>query len=370
LPDGASVPFRAGRIICLLAFLLTGPAWSQPAGTAGPYFYHSLEYGSESLYNPVFVILNGGYSIFQTGNRNRDPFAVEYRTGCQNVWRNVSDPVGRVRTFGWRKFLTTEVIPMTLAPKSAQYVPNYQSHLIGGGMTFRQLSEWYEANGFSHGRIWSAATCYAYHFLNEVVENDAYEGVNVDPIADLWIFDPLGMLLFSSDRVSRFFGETLHMRDWSTPTAFDPFGSTLENNADNYRVRWPIPRTERWSLFYHFGLNGLLGLSLSRPDGSAWSLGGGLMTRNQRVVRSDGRGRIMTVDLIWNAGLFYDRNGSLMASLLFSGSRAYKSKLNLFPGVLRFRGVSPWFFCALGREDEVIAGGGIRLFPLGMAARF
>ncbi|MBN2200549.1 hypothetical protein JW777_01190 [bacterium] len=361
---------RAGRLVRFLAFLLAGPpALCLSSGTDGPYFYHSLTFGSESLYNPVFVVLNGGYSILQAGNRDRDPFSVDYRTGWKNVWRNVSDPIGSIRTFGWRKFLTTEVIPMSLAPKSAQYVPNYQSHLIGSGMTFRQLSEWYSARGFSHSRIWSVATCYAYHFLNEIVENDAYEGVNVDPIADLWIFDPLGMLLFSSDRVGRFFGETLHMRDWSTPPAFDPFTGTLENNADQYMVKWTLPRSERWSLFYHFGLNGLLGLSLGRPDGPSWSVGAGMMSRQQKVVRDNGQGRILTVDLIWNAGVFYDRNGSLMASLLFSGSRAYKAKLNLFPGVVRFNGVSPWLFCGLGQENEVIAGGGVRIFPLGLSVR-
>jgi hypothetical protein len=370
LPRGRGGNLRTVRISFLLRLI---PLWlCLPFRTAGAeaFFYHHLTYGSESLIHPVSIVLIGGYSIFQVGDRDRNPLEVEYRIGWKNVIRNVADPIGNVGKFGWEKFIRTEVIPMSLAPKSAQYVPNYQMHLIGSGMTFRQLSEWYEANGFRHGRIWSAATCYTYHFLNEVVENNAYVGVNVDPIADLWIFDPLGILLFSSDRVSRFFGETLHMRDWSTPAAVDPVHRTLENNADNYMIRWTFPRQETWSLFYHFGLNGLLGLSRARPDGSAWSFGAGAMTKDLKRVRSDGRGRIMTVDLIWNAGIYYDRNGSLMASLLFSGSRAYKTKLNVFPGIVRVKGVSPWLFGALGRENEIIVGGGVRFFPLGIAGRF
>jgi hypothetical protein len=342
---------------------------SLSANDVRPLFYHRYAYGSEALYNPVFVILNGGYSIFQVGNRDKRPFGVHYREGWANVWDNVSDPFSSIRVFGWRRFLATEVIPTSLKPKSAQYVPNYQMHLIGGGVTYRTLAEWYAAHGFDHDRWWSAATCYSYHFLNEVVENNAYRGVNVDPIADLWIFDPLGILLFSSERVAAFFAETLHVRDWSTPPAYNPRTRTLENNADNYSLKWTFPGQERWSLFHHFGLNGLLGLSYTRPDGSCWSVGAGMMSKEINPVRENGHGRVMTADLIWNAGVFYDRNGSLQASFLVSGSRAYKVKVNVFPGIVHVPGASPWMFAALGQENEVIAGFGLAWIPAGLAVQ-
>jgi hypothetical protein len=367
LPDargGRRRPFRPAALLRGIAICVWLPL---RAAGAEAFFYHGLDYGSEAMIQPASIVLIGGYSIFQTGDRDRDPFGVDYRNGWRNVWRNVADPIGGIRAFGWRKFLASEVFPTSLAPKSAQYVPNYEMHLIGSGMTFRQLSEWYGAHGFGHGRIWSAATCYTYHVLNEVVENDAYRGVNVDPIADLWIFDPAGIILFSSDRVCRFFGETLHMRDWSTPAAFDPVRRTIENNADDYMIRWKLPGSPAWSLFYHFGLNGLLGLSRTLADGSTWSAGAGAMTKELKSVRSDGGGRVMTADLIWNAGVYYDRNGSLMASLLFSGSRVYRTKLILFPGVVRVKGVSPWLFAALGRKNEIVVGGGVRWMPMGVS---
>jgi hypothetical protein len=348
----------------LLLILLHQPLVSQ---NQTPYFYHHLPYGSEAVYNPLFVVVNQGYSIFQVGNRDKKVFEVHYRTGWNNVWDNVSDPIHQIQIFGWKRFLTSEVFPTSLKPKSAQYVPNYQDHLIGGGMIYRAMAEWYEAHGFSHARLWSIGTSYAYHFLNEVVENDAYQGNNTDPIADLWIFDPLGIILFSSDRVARFFSETLHLRDWSTFPAYNPWTKTLENNSDSYSIKWFIPGQKKWGVFYHFGLNGLLGFSYTRNDGLCWSAGVGAMSKSLKKVREDETGRVMTVDLIWNAGVYVDRNGSLMASLLFSGSRAYKFKANVFPGVVRIVGVSPAVFAAVGQKNELIFGFGFSGLPVGVA---
>jgi len=349
-------------IICFSFHPITSFSKTNP-----PLFYHNLNYGSEAMYNPLSVILNQGYSIFQVGNRDKKVFGVHYRAGWNNVWDNVSDPVRQIRIFGWKRFLTSEVFPTSLKPKSAQYVPNYQDHLIGGGMIYRAMAEWYDAHGLRHARLWSFGTSYAYHFLNEVVENDNYRGNNVDPVADLWIFDPLGMILFSSDRVARFFGETLHLRDWSTFPAYNPWTKTIENNSDNYSIKWLLPGQRRWGIFYNFGLNGLLGLSCSREDGTCWSAGFGAMAKDLKKVESDGPGRSMTVDLIWNAGIYYDRNGSLMASFLVSGSRAYKAKINVFPGLVRVAGISPALFAAVGQRNEVILGFAVSRFPLGLA---
>jgi hypothetical protein len=331
------------------------------------YFYHHYSYGSESVYNPLTFIINQGYGIFQIGNSDKKPFAVQYRTGWVNVWKNVGDPIRQIRTFGWKRFLSTEVIPTSLKPESAQYVPNYQEHLIGGGMSHRALTEWFRVHGFSHEKLWSCASYFSMHLLNEVVENNDYRGTTVDPIADLLIFDPLGILLFSSDRVARFFGETLHMRDWSGMPAYNPRTQTLENNSNSYSIKWFIPGQSTWAVFYHFGLSGLLGISYARADGSCWSAGGGVMSHVLKQVKEVDTGRVMTADLIWNAGIYYDRNGSLMASLLFSGSRAYKAKANVFPGLFHLAGFSPAIFAALGQKNEFIFGFGINPLPLGIA---
>jgi hypothetical protein len=350
-------------VLCLAAL----NAFPSPPQDPPPYFYHSLPYGSEYACNPVSTILIGGFSIFQVGNRGKRPEDVDYRAGWENVRENILHPFREIGRFGWKKFLTTEIIPTSLAPKSAQYVPNYQDHLIGSGMQYRLMREWYAAHGYPENRLFAFGTMTAFHLLNEVVENNGYRGTNVDPIADLLVFDPLGMLLFESDRVSKFFSQTLNLRDWSTWPAYDPVHRTLENNSDNYSMKWHLSWMGRWSVFYNFGLNGMLGLSYAREDGACLSGGVGVMTKSLRQVEPDSRGRWLTADLIWNAGLFYDRNGSLMASLLFSGSRAYRMKLNVLPGVLRIAGVSPGFFVALGKENELIFGTFLKPIPLGLA---
>ncbi len=294
---------------------------------------------------------------------------MEYHTGWENVWMNILHPVREINTFGWKKFISTEIAPTNLKPKSAQYIPNYQDHLIGSGMQYRAMREWYAHHRFPCNRLFAFGTMAALHLLNEVVENNGYRGTNVDPIADLLVFDPLGMLLFESDRVSRFFSQTLNLRDWSTLPAFDPIHRSLENHSDNFSMKWRIPKQRTWGVFYNFGLNGMLGMSYTREDSSCFSAGIGIMAKDRKKVEPEKDNLFLTVDLVWNMGFFYDRNGSLMASLLLSGSRAYKAKINVFPGVIRFAGVSPGFFFAVGQKNECIFGAFVRSIPLGLAFR-
>ena len=331
------------------------------------YFYHGYAFGSEAVYNPLAVILNGGYGILQIGSGERKPSAIDYRTAWRNVRDNVTHPVREIRTFGWKTFVTTEILPTRLTPRSAQYVPNYQNHLIGGGMTYRMLREWFAWHGYPRSAVWASGSWLAYHLLNEMVENNNYVGTNVDPIADMLVFNPLGALLFSDDRAAAFFAETLQLRDWSFFPTINPFTGALENNGQNFAIKWRFPGQQTWSLFYSFGLNGIVGLSYRRVDGKSISAGGGIMARNLCQVDRDDEVRSLTADLVWNVGLFYDRDGSLMASLLFSGSRAYKARINLYPGLIRFGDMAPAFFSALGQRHEIIFGISLRCAPVGIA---
>jgi len=350
----------------LLAVFLTGCPLSS-AQKPPVYLYHGYGYGSEAVFHPLSVLVNGGYSIFQLASEGKRIDGVDYRNGWRNVWRNILHPVREIGEFGWGKFIGTEIFPSSLKRENGQWAPNYEAHVLGGGIAFRSLCEWYAANGFSHAGLWAAVNTMAYHLWNETVENNRYIGTNVDPIADIWIFDPLGMLLFSSDRVARFFGETLHARDWSTFPAVNPFEKTIENNSDSFSMKWFFPGQDRWSLFYNFGLNSILGLSYTWPDGSCLSAGGGVLAKNRRKVDPDEPGYRLTVDFSWNAGVFYDRNGSLMASLLLSGSPAYKARLNVFPGLVRIGRISPGFFAILTGEDRLVIGATVLPFPVGLA---
>lgn len=359
------------RRLLLLCLPLLGVGVLPPSAIAEEpyYFYRDQDFGSESLIHPLRLILNGGYGILQLDNRSNSPWDVDYRNGWKVTWRNITDPTGAIQADGWGDFFQREVIPVSINSGQAQYWPNYMQHLIGGGMSWRLMAEWYRRHGYSHDRLWATTTITAYHLLNETVENEDVEKWTTDPVADLLIFDPLSILLFSSDRVSRFFGETLNMRDWSYQPAYNPRSETLENMGQNFAIQWPLPGSETWSLFYHWGTHAEIGLSRHLSDGWTLSAGAGLIAKN--LIPDEGSFR--TVDLATSAGVFLDREGSLMGSLEFAGSKDYKSRLNLYPGLLPWDLVDPGLFVVYHQDDDVTVGitlGRLRHLPLGIAGQF
>ncbi len=349
----------------LIAFAVVpaagAPAPPDSAAAGEPYyFYHGLDYGSESLINPLQLTINGGFGIMQVSNRDNRIFDIDYGQGWKNVWKNVLDPTGCIQADGWWHFLKREIIPVSIDRGQAQYWPNYTQHLIGGGMSYRTQVEWYRRHGVAHSRTWAAVTLMSYHLLNEVVENDDYDGWTTDPVADLWIFDPLSIWLFSHDSVCRFFSETLHMRDWSYQPVYDPERRTLENNGQNFSMKWDIPGWDRWSVFYHFGTHGEVGLSHTWDGGDCLSAGGGFKA-DTLVDITD---RTKTVELAVSGGVFWDRNGSLLASLLVAKSKDYAQRLNVYPGVFKIAGLSPGLFAAWNRDGKGLFG--ISLASLGL----
>ena len=330
------------------------------------YFYHGRTYGSESMINPVSLILHGGFGIMQIENRPNTPFDVDYKTGINNIWQNLSDPFGAVNEFGWRDFITTEIVPFSMNSDRANYWPNYTQHVIGGGMTSRMMVEWFRQHGFKHEKIWAFTTVSIYHLLNEVVENGSYKGVNVDPIADFYIFNPLGMLLFNMDSVCRFFSETLNMADWSYMIAYNPWNKQLQNNGQNFVFKYRIPGSKRYSLFYHFGTHGEVGFSRRQKNGDSISFGVGLIARELKETSSESNGRRMGAELVPNVGLFYDRNNSLLASLQYAGKKDNMLTLNIYPGLFYMGKFTPGLFMLLNRDRNVILGLSLGLLPLGI----
>ncbi len=353
--------------IILSALIVPPPAVAQEEE---PYlFYRGRDYGSEALVNPVSLMINGGFGILQYGNLKRDINGIRFGTGFRNVFANLSHPGGSVREYGWGEFLANEIFPTSLNRKNAQYWPNYQNHLIGGGMNYVEMKEWYRFHRFPSPVVSAIATMAAYHLLNEAVENNAYVGTNVDPLADLLIFDPLGIVLFSIGGVPEFFARTLHLADWSLQPAWSPFTGTIENQGINYSVKWGLPFAEKFSLFYYWGLTGLMGLSYS-PDGSgSWSFGAGLRAKELVVADDAGERRKLTTTLTWNAGIFYDREESLLWSLIVSGVSDYKVHLNVYPGAFDIGGFRPGVFWALSDNGVMISGISVAFSPVGLSDR-
>jgi len=334
---------------------------------ASSFFYHGLDYGSEAIFNPLTVIFNGGFGILQISNRSNCIDDLDFRSGIKNVSYNLSHPLKSISEFGWKNFLNREVFPTSLKLENAQYYPNYTLHLIGGGFTYRALYEWFRWHDYSHPKIWALASWLTYHFLNEVVENNRYEGTNVDPIADMYIFNTFGLLLFSSERIVRFFGNTLHMRDWSFMPCYAPWSNTLENIGQSFAAKIQLPYLTSWRLFLHWGVHGMGGLSYQFNENSSFSVGGGLVAKELVEVDDTDDVRSLTTKLVWTLGFFYDRNDALLTSLILSGTKGYKARLNIYPGVIHLGGVTPGIFINMTKDNRFIVGFQFQFFPFGLA---
>ncbi|MBU1674989.1 hypothetical protein KKA85_04330 [bacterium] len=324
------------------------------------YFYHGYGYGTDAIIHPLRMLINGGYGIMQLSNRHNRPLDINYRQGWKNVWRNLLDPTAAIQVEGWGDFFVREIIPFSLDSKKAHYWPNYTQHLIGGGMSYRMMVEWYRAHDYAHPGIWGGTTIMLYHLLNEVVENDYRDTWSTDPVADLLIFDPASIILFSSERVCRFFGETLHMADWSYQHMIDLEHETLVNNGQNFAFKLDVPWWEKWAFFYHYGTHGEFGLTRRLGGGRNISAGGGFKVDELLDVTEYHQGAELAV----TGGVFYDRDDSLLASVLWANSKDYKLRVNLYPGLFEAWGLKPGFMFNLNRNRSTAFGVTLLNLPL------
>ncbi|MFA6456243.1 MAG: hypothetical protein WCW40_05415 [Bacteroidota bacterium] len=348
-----------------LVLLLCSAAFSQERY----YFYTGKSYGSESMINPGSLVVNAGFDILQSATHSRIFSTIKFGSGAKNLVNNLADPFTQINKFGWGEFIGQEVFPTSLKIEKAQWFPNYTLHFIGGGFDGRMMAEWYRYHNFPYPSLFAGLTVATYHFVNEAVENDTYQGPNVDPIADIYIFNLGGALLFSSDAVAEFFSETLHMTAWPGQPAWNSVYNTLENHGQYYVMKYRLPFAPTTSLFYHFGDNGLVGLSFLGKNNESFTVAAGATQKALRNVNPINAARVVTVELGWMAGVFYDRDNSLLASVLASSRINEKLRLNLYPGFVDLWGFTPGFFAAVGSRNQFIAGITMQYSPLGLAYR-
>ncbi|MFO7654325.1 MAG: hypothetical protein R6X25_10950 [Candidatus Krumholzibacteriia bacterium] len=337
------------------------------SGIRDYYFYEGRRYGSESLITPPRLIINGGFGILQMENRSNRISDIDFERGWRGLWNNLGNPVAAIDHVGWWDFLHSELIPVSINSGKAQYWPNYMNHLIGGGMSYRMMREWFTWHRYPWPTAWALTTIWSYHLLNETVEMDGRTGWRADPVADVYIFDIAGILLFSSDRVARFFGQTLNMADWSWQPFYDPELGTLENAGQNYMVRLRLQNASPWYIFYHWGNSGEFGLSRHLGDGYHLSAGGGFVAKNLRDVDRFSE----TANLTTSGGLFLDCEGSLLASVLYAKNKDNRWRVNLYPGVFRVGPLQPGLAAIVTQQRRVMFGVTIGILPLpvGVGAR-
>jgi hypothetical protein len=245
--------------------------------------------------------------------------------------------------------------------KGTQFIPNYTLHLFGEGMVTRKLSEWYRAQGVPLPYLMAALTNFAAQLINEAAENGSYVGANWDPIADIYIFDILGHILFSFDAVAEFFSGPLRINYWPHQAAIDVVQGNLFNLGENYGFKLTLGPWTEWRAFGYLGNKGLLGLSIPLTEVDCLSIGFGvglveLIPEYRNGVRVVVPG---TDHKNYELGFYWDRGESLLASLSIGGMGNPRVQLNVYPGFVRMDGFSLGAYFVGGRFEGY--GGGLTI---------
>ena len=336
------------------------PAAPQPA------FYLGLPYGSDAYMGPIDVILNKGFAVAQFNNRNRYVFDYDY--GNRHVWNSVTHPLENVRrSGGWEKLIREELLPLSLYWRKWKWAPNYFGHVLEGGITYRRLAEWHEAHGVPLPAVSAAVVTMGSALINEMYAHPGYVEGTTATMADLLFFDPLGIVLFAHDGVARFFAERLHGTIWSSQAAITLDGE-LVNNGNNVILKLPVSPFPGTSVFVRGGLAFTPGLTFHRDSGLDVSVAFGAEGRVQGVDPDTGE---ETPELALGGGVFVDREGSLLVSVMASQVEHRRFVVNVYPGVIPFADgrFGAWF---LVRDDGAMRFGlsGRGALGLGIAGGF
>jgi hypothetical protein len=331
------------------------PAGGAPAvGAPARYFYFRQDYGSQAMYGPLWVFLNRGYDVLQDHIAPRDIFSFDYRTNTGNVLHNVAHPLPAIQNDGWGTFLKEEIFPLSFTSGTARWTPNYSLHLIGGGMTYRALREWFEDERVPAPRFFAATTLMLSALVNESLENHGVVGFNTDCLADLYVFDVGGIILFSFDAPSRFFSRTVVISDWSLQPTFTAPNGQLHNVGNYFSAKWALPFYPRLSLFSWFGEATTAGLSFKLNGEYALSAAAGgaaIHLTNAATNRVEN-----TVSFVPTGALFLDRNNSLLASLQVTDADDDLIHLNVYPHAFTARGPQIGGWAVLDKRARIAFG--------------
>ncbi len=357
---------KIALILCLLTFIFPASAGERPPQEEKRYFFYrpQIDYGSERTFNPLSLVLNGSFDILRNGNMSPIVYRQPYVSAAENVIDNLVHPTRHIKRYGTREFLRDEVFNLSFDPDHMQFLPNYTLHLVGNGMQWVKLAEWYDAHGYPYPRLLSLITTLGYQFLNETVENNDYRGSNVDPIADMLIFNPLSFLLFSTEFGKKFFSETLPVDDWSGQPFFNPVSGRMENAGQQYVIKLRRRYGQRIGAFFYFGVQSVVGISLPLKEEVDLSLGGGAVSW-RLIDHRDGPARVVTTETKGVLSLFLDKNRSLLASAVISPDGRYV-RLEAFPGWIGRGGFKPGAFVGRNRDGRFHFGLSVGFLPAGL----
>ena len=341
------------------------------------YFYNpNINNGSENFFHPINTVLNGSYDILRNGSlKSNNIMNISYRSSTDNIWYNITHPVENVKKFGVDEFVELEIFNLSFDPSKGHFLPNIANHVLGNGMLYVKMEEWYDYHNFHHPRLMSLGTTTLYQVMNEVVEHPSGRRyVNVDSISDLLIFNPLGILLFSFDGVKHFFSKTAPMQDWSLQPMYSPQDQTLENTGQNYIMHFPFLGSPKLQPFVYWGIHGLAGMTYKLKTEQSISVGlGRVVNRIRSEIRETDyleNTIFFTPDMDGSLSIFYSTQNSLLMSVMITGPRFYNAQINIYPGVINIGRFSPGFYCAFGESEGFVLGLSFNELPFGFGKKY
>lgn len=321
------------------------------------FFYRPLQtQGSDAAFSPLTLLINGSFDALRLSpDEKRSLAGLKWKTDFDNVWVSLRDPVGSVRAYGWENFRRQELLNFSFNVDDLQFIPNITDHVIGYGMQYAKVTEWYDAHGYDSPVLLGLGTSLVFQIMNEVVQNGGTRHVNVDCVADVYIFNTLGFALFSIDDVKRFFSETLQLNDWSLQPLYIPSNRHLENAGQEFMMRYTLPFAERYAPFVCWGVNSVAGLSYRYDDANRISVGVGDAVTGM-TTKYRGEFISATPNLERAVGVYWDKEGSLLAGVILSGKNSLNVELNVYPGLFEFHGIRPGCYVSVGRRTGFVAG--------------
>ncbi len=192
--------------------------------------------------------------------------------------------------------------------------------------------------------------------VNEVIEHPDGTGSG-SGLADLLIFDPLGIILFRMDGLARFFQRELHAADWSPQVAVTLPSVRVQNVGQVLAYKIPLPFLERTRILLTLGQQGLGGVTYRFDSGLSLGVAGGI-DGDVRIV--DPKTGHESIEPRPAGGVYLDRDDSLLASVVLGYDAYNLVGVNVYPGVL------PGRFASLGLWATVTQGG---QFSFGLSSR-
>lgn len=342
------------RMVLIVAALLpVYPATNVKAEEA--VFYHPRSIGSERLFNPLNSFLQYSFDSVQI----RKSFGTDdYDEHLDEVLGNLGNPRAALREEdGFDDFFHKEVFPIypERLHESKSLLPNIGLHFFGGGYLYRKNAEWLQANGWSRPWLSSGILAMTAEILQEAIEKPTTDAT--DEIADVYIYRPLGIWFFHDKKRAAWVKRNFDPVDWPHMLLYDIEQDQLLNTGLSYALRpdWFVNPELRF--FAYIGLTNLFGLSHRLDNGAALSWGVGESTKS-----------IEPTEIRATAGLFYDRDNSLLWSLIFNGTEELRLRANIYPGTWFHSRLPMGFFFGL-TDDNHTAGGVYFGFPVGIGAR-